>query len=73
MLLEWMAADHIAYKIGLGFTKQFSNGNLNFGSLWYKGKPSRDVNDIDFVPSKFPTGHLKPKTEQDIARHERVR
>ena len=37
------------------------------------GKPSRDVNDPDFIPSIFPTGHKKPKTEQDIARHERVR
>ena len=41
------------------------------GAHFIKGKPSRDVNDPDYVPSKL--GHLKPKTEQDIARHERVR
>ena len=42
------------------------------GVHFKSGQFSREVNDPDYVPSLFLTGHVKPKTENDVARAKRV-
>ena len=42
------------------------------GTHFKSGQFSREVNDPDYVPSLFLTGHVKPKTENDVARAKRV-
>ena len=42
------------------------------GVHFKSGHFSTEVNDPDYIPSLFPTRHVAPKTENDVARAKRV-
>ena len=49
-----------------------SRKTLLCSAHFVSGEASKVSNDVDYVPSLFPTRHVKPKNENDAARSERV-
>ena len=49
-----------------------SRKTLLCSAHFVSGEASKVSNDVDYVPSLFPTRHVKPKNENDVSRSERV-
>ena len=49
-----------------------TKGTKLCGAHFISGNISNEPSNPDFVPTKFPTGHVKEKTETEVSRAKRV-